>query len=110
MISLFWDTLYKEVNDEYCNSAHTWKYFERFGEVYGSKASTRVAVLFDTGRKTKLAVSRDDSSPQAETPTCSPSSPFKIPDKIKSKKRKMNETTKLIEKKPGTESRFNGVD
>lgn len=92
---------YKEVNDENSktgNNAQTWKHFERFSEVYGCKASTRVAVSFDTGRKTKLAVSHDNSSPQAETPTCSPSSPFKKPDiKVKSKKRKMNETTKLIE-------------
>lgn len=77
---------YKEVNDENSktgNSAQTWKHFERFSEVYGCKASTRVAVSFDTGRKTKLAVSL------AETPTCSPSSPFKKPDiKVKSKKRK----------------------
>lgn len=92
---------YKEVNDENSktgNSAQTWKHFERFSEVYGCKASTRVAVSFDTGRKTKLAVSHDNSSPQVETPTCSLSSPFKKPDiKVKSKKRKMNETTKLIE-------------
>lgn len=47
----------KDVNDENRktgNSAQTWKYFKRFGEVYRSKVSTRVAVSFDTGRKTKL--------------------------------------------------------
>jgi hypothetical protein len=41
---------YKEINDENnkTGNKNSWKYLEQFGEVYRSKASTKVAVSFDT--------------------------------------------------------------
>ena len=51
---------YKEINEENNktgNKKHSWKYLEQFSEVYGNKASTKVAVSFDTGRcKDKLKI------------------------------------------------------
>ena len=54
---------YKEINDENNktrNKKHSWKYLEQFSEVYGNRASTKVAVSFDTGRcKDKLKIDMD---------------------------------------------------
>ena len=51
---------YKEINDENNktgNKKHSWKYLEQFSEVHGNRASTKVAVSFDTGRfKDKLKI------------------------------------------------------
>ncbi|XP_062587937.1 uncharacterized protein LOC134249618 [Saccostrea cucullata] len=53
---------YKEINDENNktgNKKHSWKYLDQFSEVYGNKASTKVAISFDTGRpREKLKIDR----------------------------------------------------
>jgi hypothetical protein len=64
---------YKDINDENNragNKKNLWKYLEQFGEVYGSKTSTKVVVSFDTGRpREKLRIDTElDQKKEKGTP------------------------------------------
>lgn len=91
---------------------YTWKYLEQFSEVYGNKASTKVAVSFDTGRsRDKLKINTEldkdedvSAAPEEEedkqstsSDTGSKSTTRAKTTKLKSTKRKISESTKLIE-------------
>lgn len=86
-------------NSKTGNSTHTWKYFEVFSQVYGSKASTKVAVSFDTGRKEKLTISDDDKSPHSDrtTSTSGTSASVKKAAVKVSKKHKISDTTNFMQ-------------
>lgn len=104
---------YKEINDENNktgNKKHSWKYLEQFSEVYGNKASTKVAVSFDTGRcKDKLKIDmnldkEEDLSvvPEEEKQTTSSdtdsnSTMLTKGAKLKSTKRKISDSNKIME-------------
>lgn len=106
---------YKEINDENNktgNKKYSWKYLEQFSEVYGNKASTKVAVSFDTGRsRDKLKINTEldkdedvSAAPEEEedkqstsSDTGSKSTTHAKTTKLKSTKRKISESTKLIE-------------
>lgn len=106
---------YKEINDENNktgNKKYSWKYLEQFSEVYGNKASTKVAVSFDTGRsRDKLKINTEldkdedvSAAPEEEedkqstsSDTGSKSTTRAKTTKLKSTKRKISESTKLIE-------------
>lgn len=105
---------YKEINDENNktgNKKYSWKYLEQFSEVYGNKASSKVALSFDTGRSrdklninTELDKDEDVSAVPEEVdkqPTSSDTGSKSITlaktMKLKSTKRKISDNTKFIE-------------
>lgn len=108
---------YKEINDENLkkkkkgNKKYSWKYLEQFSEVFGNKASTKVAVSFGTGRsrdKPKInteldmyedasAVPKEEEKQSTSSETGSKSTTLAKTTKLKSTKRKMSDSTKLIE-------------
>ena len=104
---------YKEINDannKTGNKKHSWKYLEQFSEVYGNKASTKVAVSFDTGRfkdKLKIDMNLDKDEdlsvvPEEEKQTTSSdrdsnSTMLTKGAELKSTKRKISDSNKIME-------------
>lgn len=64
-----WKTMkkkYKEVvdqNGKTGNSKTTWKYYELFYSAYGNKAGTQAKITYDSERKEKLKIGKNEATP-----------------------------------------------